>query len=69
MTAEELDLYCGLLEDYYGSDYISNYEVLQELLKIDFDKEVTIDELRILSMYKYEQEDIELIKNHCGINY
>lgn len=69
MTTEELDLYCALLEDYYGRDYISDYEVLQELLKIDFDLDISIDELRLLTFSKYEEEDIRLIKEHCGINY
>lgn len=69
MTTEELDLYCGLLEDYYGSDYISDYKVLQELLRIEFDKDVEIEELRILTGYKYEEEDVRLTKEHCGINY
>lgn len=69
MTTEELDLYCALLEDYYGIDYISDYTVLQELLKIDFNLDVDINELKMLTFSKYEQEDVALIKNHCGINY
>lgn len=69
MTTEELDLYCTLLEDYYGRDYISDYEVLQELLRIDFDLDISIDELKLLTFSKYEEEDIRLIKEHCGINY
>lgn len=69
MTSLELEVHCGLLEDLYGLEYISDYEVLQELLETEFDIEMSIDELRKLTKLRYEEEDRQLMMIHCGINY
>lgn len=71
MSTEELSIYEGLLLDYYGIEYISDWDVLRDLLKEDCDIDITIEELQKISKFNFsiDTEDVELITRHCGVNY
>jgi len=71
MSTEELAIYEELLTGYYGRDYISDWDVLRDLLYLEFDIEITIDELQSISKFKFDldEEDIKLTMSHCGVNY
>jgi len=69
MSTEELDLYTSLLKDYYGEEYISDFEVLRELLEVDFDIKVSVAELARLVQLQYDTEDLQLCLSNCGVNY
>ena len=69
MSTQELDLYISLLKDYYGEEYISDFEVLRELLEVDFDIKTTVAELATLVQMQYDTEDLQKCLSNCGINY
>jgi len=69
MTTQELDLYLSLLKNYYGEEYISDFEVLRELLEVDFDIKATVAELARLVQMEYDTEDLKLCLSNCGVNY
>lgn len=71
MRPEELKMYEELLVLYYGRSYISDFFVLRDLLEIDFDINLSIEELKQFSTFDFNiaDEDVELITRHCGINY
>lgn len=69
MSTQELDLYISLLKDYYGEEYISDFEVLRELLEVDFDIKTTVAELAMLVQMQYDTEDLQKCLSNCGINY
>jgi len=71
MSTEELSVYEQLLVDYYGIDYISDWDVLRDLLKEDCGLEFTIDELQSISKFNFsiDTEDVELTMRNCGVNY
>jgi len=66
-----LSVYEELLLDYYGIEYISDWDVLRDLLKEDCGLEFTIDELQSISKFNFsiDAEDVELTMRHCGVNY
>jgi len=71
MSTEEYEVYEELLIDYYGRSYISDWDVLRDLLEIDFDIKISVEDLQKISKFKFnlEDEDIQLTMNHCGVNY
>lgn len=71
MRPEELKMYEELLVLYYGRSYISDFFVLRDLLEIDFDINLSIEELKQFSTFDFSlaDEDVELTIKHCGINY
>lgn len=71
MTTEELTMLEELLILHYGRSYISDYDVLKDLLEVEFDLEITMEELMSLSKFNFsiDTEDVELITRHCGVNY
>jgi len=69
MSTQELDLYVSLLKDYYGEEYISDFEVLRELLEVEFDIDISVVELARLVQMEYDTEDLQLCLSNCGVNY
>jgi len=71
MSTEELSVYEGLLLDYYGIEYISDWDVLRDLLELEFDIKFSIRELQSISKFNFsiDAEDVELTMRHCGVNY
>lgn len=71
MKPEELKVYEELLVLYYGRSYISDFFVLRDLLEIDFDIDLSIEELKQFSTFDFslDEEDVELTMSHCGVNY
>ena len=71
MTTEELTMLEELLILHYGRSYISDYEVLQDLLNVEFDLQISMDELMSLSKFDFsvDIEDMEITMRNCGINY
>lgn len=71
MTTEELTMLEELLILHYGRSYISNYDVLKDLLEVEFDLEITMEELMSLSKFDFnvDIEDMEITMRNCGINY
>jgi len=71
MSTEELSVYEGLLLDYYGIEYISDWDVLRDLLELEFDIKFSIRELQSISKFNFSinAEDVELTMRHCGVNY
>ena len=71
MTTEELTMLEELLILHYGRSYISDYDVLQDLLDIEFDLQISIEELMSLSKFDFnvDIEDMEITMRSCGVNY
>lgn len=71
MSTEELSVYEGLLLDYYGIEYISDWDVLRDLLELEFDIKFSIHELQSISKFNFsiDAEDVSLTMSHCGVNY
>lgn len=71
MTTEELTMLEELLILHYGRSYISDYDVLKDLLEVEFDLEITMEELMSLSKFDFnvDIEDMEITMRNCGINY
>lgn len=71
MSTEELSVYEGLLLDYYGIEYISDWDVLRDLIELEFDIKFSIQELQSISKFSFsiDTEDVGLTMRHCGVNY
>mgnify|MGYP001320558647 CR=1 FL=1 len=67
MTIPELTMYIEILTDYYGEDYITNFDQLSELLLIDMDITCSPKELAKLFQMKEDTEDLMLNLRVCGI--
>lgn len=69
MTIKELQFYMEFISDYYGDDFIQDYEHLSEILLLEFDIEISAKDLKILiSYYKAIEEQFINLKN-CGVSY
>lgn len=66
MIPEDINDLVNLLIEHYGEDYISSYEVLQELLFDEFEIAINIADLqRIRNNPDYS--DVMLTLTNCGI--
>lgn len=71
MEDEKLEMMEDLLVLHYGRSFISNYEVLQEMLEVEFDYIISLEDLKKTSKFVFdlEMEDLELTIRNCDINY
>ena len=71
MSTEELSILEDLLVLHYGREFISDFEVLKDLLEVEFDCTISIEELERISKFNFsiDTEDVELTMSHCGVNY
>lgn len=65
ISKEELLIYINLLYDLYGEDYCRNYSELSELIKIEFDLEITPEKIALILL----NEEEYLNYKNMGIEY
>lgn len=69
ITFSELNLYLELIQSYYGEDYINGPHHLSEMIALEFDLQISPEDIvRILST-TVDAEDMKLNYNTCGIFY
>lgn len=66
ITKDELQLYIDLVNDLYGEDYWSNFIELSEIINIEFDLQITPE--NIATVLTMEESNYLTYKNY-GIVY
>ena len=66
---EDIVIACELLLEHYGSDYITDWSILQELLFQEFDVVIPVETLQAIKLDSISYLDISTNLNSCGINY
>lgn len=66
---EDLAILCELVIDLYGKDYITDWQIMTDLINTEFDIVVSPTILQSIHLDMLEYLDISKTLNNCGINY
>ena len=67
MTIPELDLYTEIINLTYGEDYVTSFEEFSELLKVEFDVDCSVEDLKFLYNMNLKSQDVKINLKLCGV--